>query len=86
MYVGDTIQVYVYVLRSLKTGCHYVGISKYKTKRLHQHNTGQNRSTKGKGPWVEILKESYLNYNEALEREKYLKSGKGREWLKGLLA
>ena len=76
------MSVRVYVLRSLSAGCCYVGISKFTAKRLRQHNRNQSAGTRGKGPWEKILEEAYPSYAEARVREKYLKSGAGREWLR----
>ena len=43
----------VYVLRSLKDGRHYVGItSRPLDERLQRHNAGRVRSTKGRRPLV----------------------------------
>jgi predicted GIY-YIG superfamily endonuclease len=74
--------VYVYVLRSLTTGNFYVGISKTPTKRQRQHNRDQSKGTRGKGPWEEVLREPYADYATARKREKHLKSGQGRAWLR----
>jgi len=37
---------------------------------------------KQKGPWQLIHKEKYSTRGEAMKREKFLKSGRGREWIK----
>ena len=76
------MMVYVYVLRSLSTGCFYVGISRSPGKRKRQHDRNQSTGTRGKGPWEELHREPYPTYAEARQREKHLKSGKGREWLR----
>ena len=46
---------------------------------------GQNRSTKAYKPFELILKEEFPTRDEARQREKYLKSGIGKEFLKKLL-
>lgn len=51
-------------------------------KRVKQHNLGQNKSTKGFLPWVLIYYKEFQTRNEARIREKYFKSGEGREFLK----
>ena len=53
--------------------------------RLDQHNKLQNRSTKAFVPWVLLFHESYCTRKEARKREKYLKSGIGREYVKNKL-
>lgn len=75
---------YVYVLKSLKDGRFYKGLTKDVETRLKEHNTGQQKSTKGFRPWVLIYKEEFGTLFEAREREKYLKSGIGREFIKKL--
>jgi putative endonuclease len=75
-------KIYVYVLESESTGQHYVGISKYGPKRLRQHNRGQSAGTRGKGPWKIVHQEKFPDYSSAREREKFLKSRKGRNWLR----
>ena len=56
-------------------------MSKNIDNRLKQHNAGQNRSTKAYLPWDLIHVEEFETRQDARTREKYLKSGIGREWL-----
>ncbi len=74
--------MYVYVLRSLKDDRFYVGMSQNVEKRLNEHNYGKTKSTKGYRPWEIVLIEEYLDRVTARKREKYLKSGYGKQWLK----
>ncbi|MEW7289744.1 GIY-YIG nuclease family protein [Aquimarina sp. 2304DJ70-9] len=74
--------MYVYVLRSLKDDRFYVGMSQDVDKRLKEHNLGKTQSTKGYRPWEIILIEEYPDRITARKREKYLKSGYGKQWLK----
>ncbi len=76
---------YVYVLRSLKDGRLYKGLTQDVTKRLKQHNHGENRSTKGFVPWELVFTKEFNSRPEARTYEKYLKSGSGREFLKEIL-
>jgi putative endonuclease len=62
----------------------YVGITNNINRRLAEHNNGENRSTKAYKPFVVIFKESFNSRIEARAREKYLKSGIGKEFLKAL--
>lgn len=72
----------VYVLKSLKNGKRYIGFtSKSSEKRLSEHNSGSNTFTRQNGPFVLIYTEEYRTKIEAMQREKFLKSGKGREFL-----
>ncbi|WP_100313992.1 GIY-YIG nuclease family protein [Thermoflavifilum aggregans] len=72
----------VYVLRSRKDGRFYVGMSGDVERRLSEHNRGQTRSTRAYRPWELIWVEGYDTRSAAREREKYLKSGVGKEWIK----
>ena len=75
---------HVYALRSEKDGRVYVGFSHNVEKRLLQHNAGKTRSTKGYRPWVLIFYEEVRGRAEARNREKYYKTGIGKEFLKSL--
>ncbi len=55
-------------------------------RRLKEHNSGQNKSTKAFLPWKLVYKEDFEDISEARKREKYFKSGSGREYLKSILA
>ena len=74
--------VYVYVLKSQKDGRLYVGMTQDLEKRLKEHNLGRTKSTKGYRPWTVIHEEVYQDREAARKREKYLKSGYGKQWLK----
>jgi putative endonuclease len=73
---------FVYVLQSQKDSAFYIGISSDVQKRLQSHNKGNTRSTKSRRPFKLLYTEKYATRKEARKREKYLKSGCGREWLK----
>ncbi len=72
---------YVYVLWSYKLQKRYVGSTENILKRIDEHNRGCNKFTKGGKPWELVHEEEYTSKNEALKREKYLKTGQGRAWL-----
>ncbi|EKD49236.1 MAG: hypothetical protein ACD_63C00213G0006 [uncultured bacterium] len=73
---------YVYALKSLKNVYIYVGISDNPRRRIEQHNKGYNKTTKSYRPFQIIMIEKYDSRIEARKREKYLKSGCGKEYLK----
>lgn len=52
---------------------------------MGQHNSGVTKSTKNRGAWLLVYQEAFATHAEAMRREKYLKSGKGREELKRIL-
>ena len=72
----------VYALRSCKDGWLYIGISSKLKERLKEHNRGDNRSTKSRAPFELFYFEECDSRLKARRREKYLKSGTGREFLK----
>jgi putative endonuclease len=50
---------YVYVLKSLKDGRLYKGLSTDVNARLSQHNAGKVKATKGFRPWVLVHTEQF---------------------------
>ncbi len=75
---------WVYVLRSLKDGGFYVGMTEDVEKRLTRHQKGSVRSTKHRRPLKVIHTEKFATGGETREREKYLKSGPGHTFLKSI--
>ena len=75
---------YVYVLQNQK-GNWYIGSTRDLRKRILRHNSGMNKSTKYGLPWKLIYCEICLNKDDARAREKYLKSGMGRRYVKNRL-
>ena len=76
---------YVYVLENLDSRL-YIGYYPNSVKeRLAKHNNGEVFSTKSFRPWKLIFFEGYLNKNDALRREKYLKTSSGSRALKIML-
>ena len=76
---------YVYILKSLKNGRFYTGLTNNLERRLYEHNIGQTKYTSLTRPFELIYKEVYNTKLEASKREKFLKTGKGREILKTIL-
>ena len=73
---------YVYVLQSTETQEFYTGYSANLKKRVEQHNTGKSFYTSMHGPYKLIYYEASMNRHDAIAREKYLKSGMGKRYLK----
>lgn len=76
---------YVYVLYSQTKKKRYVGQTQELGRRLAEHNAGLSRYTSGKGPWELIFCEELPTRSTAIKRERFLKTGKGREFLDRLL-
>jgi putative endonuclease len=53
-------------------------------RRVQQHNSGKERTTRAYRPFVLILAEKFKTRPEARSREKYLKSGAGKEFLRAI--
>jgi len=60
----------------------YTGYTKDLNKRLLQHNSGKVNSTKYRLPFILVYWEGCLNQQDATRREKYLKSGNGKIYIK----
>jgi putative endonuclease len=65
---------YVHILKSEKDGKNYVGYTNDLKKRLALHNEGKVKSTKNRLPLKLIYFEGCLNQQDAINREKYLKT------------
>jgi len=73
---------FVYVLRSLKNKKRYTGItSQTVSERLLEHNNGKNVYTRLNRPYELVYFEKVEDKKAALRREKFLKTGQGREFL-----
>lgn len=73
---------YVYVLKSEIDNLWYTGYTADLKNRLLLHNGGKVESTKNRRPLKLIYFEGCLNQQDATRREKYLKSGNGKIYLK----
>jgi putative endonuclease len=76
---------YVYVLISEKDGLFYTGYSCDLKQRLVAHEKGLVASTKHRRPLKLIYFEGCLNQQDATRREKYLKSGNGKIYIRSRL-
>ena len=72
---------YTYVLKSKKDGKNYTGYTKDLKLRFEQHDKGDNPSTKHRRPFKLIYYEWCLSMEDAIKREKYLKTHYGRLYL-----
>lgn len=76
---------YTYILLSKKDGKFYIGFTSDLRKRIIEHKSGNVKSTKGSLPVKLIFYECYLCKYDALRREKYLKTSKGKTTLRSML-
>ncbi|HLE49810.1 MAG TPA: GIY-YIG nuclease family protein [Patescibacteria group bacterium] len=73
---------YTYVLLSQKEGSIYIGWTNDLNVRVNKHNLGKVFSTKSGRPWKLIYFEACLSRKNAIAREKQLKTGFGRKYLR----
>ncbi len=76
----------VYVLQNAE-GRFYVGVAEDVARRLQQHNRGESRWTKARGPWRVVWQSQELALTEARKLENRLKRqgrGKGFYMITGL--
>lgn len=76
---------YVYIIQSKKNKFLYTGITADLRKRFKEHNGGKSTYTKSRGSFELIYYEACKNLTDARSREKYLKSGMGKRYLKNRL-
>jgi putative endonuclease len=73
---------YVYLLHSIADNGFYIGYSTDLKRRLSEHKHGASIATRHRGPWKLIYYEAYTEQADAEGRERYLKSGGGRRFLR----
>ena len=73
---------YTYVLMSEKNKEFYTGFTENLKVRIKEHESGSVKSTRNRRPLKLIYYEACLNEKDAINREKYLKTGFGRRFLR----
>ena len=74
---------YIYALSSLSRNYIYVGMTKDLDARIKRHNDGREKTTRAYRPFELIFSEALsVERIEARKREKYWKSGIGKEKLR----
>ena len=77
---------YIYILQSQKNGKKYIGFTaKSVEQRLKEHNSGSNAFTRKNRPFELIHSEEHQDKHFARQRERFLKTGHGRNFLKRYL-
>ncbi|MCK5211921.1 GIY-YIG nuclease family protein [Candidatus Parcubacteria bacterium] len=73
---------YVYLLECQQGKSWYIGYTSDLKRRINDHKNGHGcRTTSMKRNWKLIYYEAYIIKNDAIGREKFLKSGSGRRYL-----
>jgi putative endonuclease len=82
------VKFHVYILENERKDI-YIGQTGNLAERLKQHNDPNCRLTlhtkRRPGPWHLIFSEEFSTRSEAMKRERELKSGKGRDWIRANL-
>ncbi len=73
---------YTYIIESITNKRWYIGHTNDIDRRLSEHNSGQNKSTKGKGPWKLIFLRSFDNNLDANRFELRLKRFRNKKFIK----
>lgn len=74
----------VYILKSLRDQKRYIGFTENLERRLHEHNSGLVKSTKHRQLLILIHTENFDTKREAEDKERFYKTGKGKEFLNKL--
>ena len=77
---------YTYVLLSQEDNRLHTGCTNNLEKRVLEHNSGRVRSTAPRVPLELNYFEACLNRDDAFRRERFLKTGKGKRFLKNRLS
>ncbi len=73
---------YVYVLFSDQDKKFYTGFTDDLRRRVAEHNAGRVQSTSDRRPLILVYYEACLNQEDAIHREKYLKTTFGKEYIR----
>ncbi|MDO8471174.1 MAG: GIY-YIG nuclease family protein [bacterium] len=73
---------FIYIIKSLNRNYFYVGISNNVGRRFIEHNSGKNRTTRAYKPFKLLRSEKFPDRMSARKREKWFKSGEGKEFIK----
>ena len=76
---------FVYILYSEKFSRTYLGQTNNLDSRLSRHNAGAVLSTKAYRPWIRIHSESFTTRKDAVARERWFKTGVGRERVQNIV-
>lgn len=76
---------YVYIIQSTKNNMYYIGSTLDTNNRLQEHNSGEVKATKNKGPWNLRFSQQYNTIKEARQIEYKLKKLKSRKIIEKII-
>ena len=86
MVLGSNKELYyLYILKSEKDGRFYTGVTNNLERRITEHNKGNSKYYKTRGPFQLVYFEEYSTRSEAMKREYHLKSLEGGSLKKKLV-
>ncbi len=77
---------YAYILINFDHTKTYTGWTSDIQRRLSEHNSGKNKSSKAYGPYSLVHFEEFQSIKEAMAREKFYKTTSGRRKIKQIIA
>ncbi len=81
--VGKVVEnYYTYIIESVVSQRWYIGHTYDIARRLSEHSSGQNKSTRGKGPWKLIFLRRFDNNSDANRFELKLKKLRNKEFIR----
>ena len=80
-----SVAFYVYILRSRKNGRLYTGPTEDLERRFEEHNSGLSKATRYYRPFDLVHFEHFKTRQDAVQREMFLKTGRGRDEISKIL-
>jgi putative endonuclease len=84
-FMSKEIMYFIYVLQSEKDNKFYIGFTGDVDRRIKDHNEGKNLSTKNRRPFKVLYYEAHTSKHDALRRELYFKTAKGKASFRQIL-
>ena len=72
----------VYAIKNKTWNYIYIGLTSNLNRRTHRHHSDYEKTTRAYSPFNLILSEDFKTRDEVKAKEKYLKSGAVKEFLK----
>ena len=76
---------YLYIIKSQKNNRYYIGSTNDIERRMHEHSSGQSKSTKNTRPWELVYLKKFDNIQQARREEYRLKKQKSRVIIEKLI-
>jgi putative endonuclease len=77
---------FTYILRSLSSGRYYIGSTNNLIRRFHEHQSGENKATRNRGPWEVVHYEIHATRSAAVRCEHVWKAKKSARYINHIVA